>query len=429
MSELPQDYCWVALTASNRDEVVDLERWAFPTKMTHEQRLSKPDTLDYERTPGVRCRASGRLVAMHTSVAWGELSVPGGTAKAAGLSWVSVHPEHRRQGLLGAMMRLHFSRCIERNEAFSMLTASEPEIYGRFGYGCAATELELTLNRKAALVPVQGADEVQVRIVDLDRARHMKLIERLHRFAGAKGSYARPGWGTRDTQAYQERMLFEFDWAQSSAEPLRLMLAERNGEPVGFALFSRGDIWKSWGEGMEGTNVNVREYAALDGAAAYALWSRLLDLDLTASVYVEQPLALDDPLLGMLVSVRAARPRVSDLLWLRLIDVRQALSCRRYAANLDVVLELTDRYLPHNQGRWRLKAEAFSQHVQVSPTDAPADLRLDVKELSAAYLGGVSLAALFSSGLVEVLSPEPELLLKTASAFLWPLAPACSWHF
>ncbi len=141
--------------------------------------------------------------------------------------------------------------------------------------------------------------------------------------------------------------------------------------------------------------VKVRELCAPDPAAARALWGLLVDLDLTAKVEVGC-LAVDDPIVHLLVDVRAAEPDWQDNLWVRLLDVPAALAGRRYAAPVDVVLEVRDAVLPANAGRWRLPGGPAG--AEVAATDAPADLALDVRELGAAYLGGQSLAALAGAG-------------------------------
>jgi predicted acetyltransferase len=436
---LPDGYQLAEMTAADREEILRLHRWAFPTELTQEELLSTPDTLDYSRTPGIRFTAAGQLAAMqldtgqlaamHTSIAWEQLPVPGGSVKAAGLTWVETHPQHRRRGLLKAMMGLHFSHCQQRGEALSMLTASEAVIYGRFGYGLAAKSLAMTLSRGTALRPVTGSDAIDISFLDIDRDSHTDLVEGLHRAVGSpsiQGGLARPGWATRDTPGYRQRMLFEQPRLRRGFEEERLMLACRDGEPVGFALFRRSDIWSTWDSGFGGIEVVVNEYAAVDGAAAYALWSRLLDLDLTDRVRI-LTLPIDDPLLGLLVDVSAANPKLEDLLWVRLINAPQALAARQYAADIDIVLEVSDSLLPANQGRWHLKAAAFSSDVEVDATDAAPDLCLDIRELGAAYLGGSSLAALAASGLVSARTPE--LLLQASAAFNWPIAPGCSWHF
>src|SRR5467141_1677988 len=67
-----------------------------------------------------------------------DLSVPGGRLACAGTTVVGVAPTHRRHGILSAMMRAHLDAARELGEPLAALWASEPTIYGRYGYGCGA---------------------------------------------------------------------------------------------------------------------------------------------------------------------------------------------------------------------------------------------------------------------------------------------------
>ena len=116
----------------------------------------------------------------------------------------------------------------------------------------------------------------------------------------------------------------------------------------------------------------MREVVAGDAAAARQLWSRLLDLDLSTQVSTGI-LALDDPLLSLLVDVRSGRATHKDNLWARIIDLPAALAGRQYQAAVDVVLEVSDQQLAQNAGRWHLTAPAFGP-ASVRRTDAAADL-------------------------------------------------------
>jgi predicted acetyltransferase len=187
-------------------------------------------------------------------------------------------------------------------------------------------------------------------------------------------------------------------------------------------VFRRKSVWR---EGTAEGEVAVRELVALDAAARHALLSRLLDLDLTSTVRV-WCLPVDDPILDLLVDLRATRPRIGDNIWLRLVDLPAALAGRRYAAGVDVVLGVTDALLPANAGTWRLRAEPFSEDIEVTRTTAAADVRLDVRELGALYLGGGSMPGLAAAGLVD---GPAEVLGRLHAAFAWPLAPASSWVF
>ena len=66
------------------------------------------------------------------------LTIPGGELPAAGVTAVGVLPTHRRRGLLTRLMRVQLDDIRERGEPLAVLFASEPAIYGRFGYGLAA---------------------------------------------------------------------------------------------------------------------------------------------------------------------------------------------------------------------------------------------------------------------------------------------------
>src|SRR5918994_986848 len=57
---------------------------------------------------------------------------------AAAVTLVGVRPTHRRRGLMSTLMRRQLNDVHEAGrEAVAMLWASEPVIYGRFGYGLA----------------------------------------------------------------------------------------------------------------------------------------------------------------------------------------------------------------------------------------------------------------------------------------------------
>ena len=127
----------------------------------------------------------------------------------------------------------------------------------------------------------------------------------------------------------------------------------------------------------------------------------------------------DDPLRHLLADPRALHSRPFDGLWVRLVDVGRALSARRYPAPIDMVFEVRDPFCPWNDGRWHVwghPAGAFCDR-----TDRDPDLVLDIEELSAAYLGGVSLATLQAAGRVTEISPGAVTLASTA--FCWPVDP------
>ena len=427
---LPHGYRSRQLTADDRRAVLDLDTWAFPAPHSVGDFDDLALPLSWERTVGVEGPDGGRLAALHASYPFSRFPVPGGELPTAGLTWVGVHPQHRRRGLLTAMIDQHLARCRDRGEPLSALFAAEAAIYGRFGYGKAADDLRLRIPRGAALRDVPGAEEHTVRVEHADRERHGELVARLHRAPGLTTAppsggtvLNRPGWATRETEELWASYWSDpKEFRSGGRESLRIVVVERDGEPRGYATFRRTLGWEV--TGPRGT-VHAGDVVTLDAAAARALWGVLVDLDLMSAT---EPflLPVDDPITSLLVDPRAAGPRVADNVWVRLVDLPTALAGRRYQAALDVVLGVTDARLPDNAGSWRLRAGAYGE-ATCERTDAAPDLELDVRELGAAYLGGTSLAALAGAGLVT--ERAPGALAGASAAFGWPVAPACGWVF
>lgn len=418
MTKPPSGYRTIEVPETRKDDFLDVDRLAFSFSGDPEVHAAVGLTLAWTRT--VALERDGALAAVHASYPF-ALEVPGSTVACSGLSWVGVRPDHRRRGLLTSMISTHFERSLARQEPVSALTAAEPAIYGRFGYGSAADNLSLTLARGTALRAVAGSADLDLRLESVDAARHTDLIHAVHHAAGA----GRPGWIERTTAQLRAQHLADPKARRDGAEQLRIATVRDAAAVRGYALLRRKE---SWDAGSPTGTVRVAEVAALDAAATHRLWSFLLDLDLMSTVQ-SPALAVDDALLSLLVDARAAAPRVSDNLWVRLLDVPAALEARRYAAPIDVVLEVSDHLLPANASRWRVRTgpDGAGYPAEVRATSDPADLSLDVRELGAAYLGGRSLAALASAGLV--VEHRPGALLTASTAFGWPVAPLCDWVF
>ncbi len=134
-------------------------------------------------------------------------------------------------------------------------------------------------------------------------------------------------------------------------------------------------------------------------------------------------------LLLELADPRALGMTTSDGLWVRLVDLPAALAARRYGAAGTLVLEVADAFCPWNAGRWQLTAigDAGSAVVTAEPTDAPAELALDVADLAAAYLGAFRLSDLARAGRVEELTAGA--LRRADALFASDRTPWCATMF
>ena len=335
---------------------------------------SHPDDVDVELALVDPARfyaahADGRLIATAGSFAL-TLTVPGAVLPVAGVTWVSVLPTFRRQGLLGALMQRQLSDLHEEGTAVAALWASEAAIYSRYGYGPAAWNLSATLPRGAAFRT--AVPPGRLTLVEPDRT-HLEEVY-------ASVATRTPGFPARDAVWWDYR-LHDPEHSRGSASPLQAVVTEG-----GYALYSVDPVWS---DHVPAGVVHVREVLAADPGAGARLWRHLLDLDLTSEVRARS-LAPDDPLrLSLLADPRRARAQLRDSLWVRLVDVPGALRSRTYACDVDVVLEVTDQRAPWNSGRWRLTGDRTGAVCE--RTGAAADLALAAEDLGAAYLGGTPL--------------------------------------
>ncbi|MCX5090255.1 GNAT family N-acetyltransferase [Streptomyces sp. NBC_00365] len=321
-----------------------------------------------------------------------RVTVPGGTSvPAAGITMVTVAATHRRRGLLRSMMRRQLDDIRSWGEPLAVLTASEPVIYGRFGYGIATHQYnaEIDTTRVRLSVP-PGTDDVRLRyaapadVLEACEAVYARLVP------GRPGRLARrPGW---------ERVaLLDPEGDRDGASPLQCVIAERDHEVVGYARYR---IKRGGDHRGAAFTVVLDELEALDPATHAALWRFLFEIDLTSTL-VARGRPVDEAWQYMVSDIRRCAVRMRDALHVRLVDVGAALEARTYQAPVDVVFEVEDAFCPWNEGRWRLTGD--TKGATCVRTSDTADLALSVRELGAAYLGGVSLASLAAAGRVREL--------------------------
>ncbi|WP_438487963.1 GNAT family N-acetyltransferase [Streptomyces sp. S186] len=338
------------------------------------------------------------------------LTVPGGAElPVAGVTLVSVQPTHRRRGVLRSMMRHQLTDLRERGEALAVLTASEPAIYGRFGYGPAAQELRMTVDTVRLAAPeLPGVDGVRLRLAD--PAASVAECERVY----GQLVPTRPGMLARRPH-WERQGVLDPESEREGAGRLQCVLAEVDGEVRGYARYAVKPDWDR--TGPRGV-VQLGQLDALDPVVHAALWRYLFGIDLTESV-VARDRPVDDPLLHLVADHRRCDIAVRESLFARPVDVGAALAARTYRTPVDVVLEVADDFCPWNAGRWRLSGD--ERGAVCERTTDPAELALSVRELGSAYLGGFTLSALAGAGRVREL--RPGALAAASLAFGSDVAP------
>jgi predicted acetyltransferase len=308
-------------------------------------------------------------------------------------------------------MRTQLADLHEEGRAVAALWASEGAIYARYGYGLAAWALSLTVPRGAVFRQHVAAEGLR-----LVAPSSPELREAYERVAATT-----PGWPARDEPWWRMR-LHDPDHARAGAGPLQAVVADGPDGVEGYALYATEGTWES---GLPAGTVRVREVVAATPGAHARLWRHLLDLDLMSTTSARL-CAPDEPLLQLLAEPRAARPSLRDTLWVRLVDIGPALEGRRYAAPVDVVLDVSDDVCAWNAGRWRLTGDRNG--AVCAPTSDAADLAVSAVDLGAAFLGGTSLQTRAAAGAVDERTPGA---LAAASTAFGPLgrAPWCPLVF
>jgi predicted acetyltransferase len=358
----------------------------------------KSEVRELDRTQAAF--ADGRLVGT-SGVLTLEVTVPGGRQVAlGGVTSVGVLPTHRRRGVLRAMMRAMLDDCRQRGETLAGLDASEGGIYGRFGFGPATTMTRWELARSS----VSSAPAGRLELVDgpalaavgpglLDTIRRSR-VGQVSAWPGQWTSMTRDGW-------------FVLHHAPDGA-------------------VDGAAVYRYAGVADPGT-VQVDWLDASSPEAYTDLWLFLADLDLTKQV-VAAKRPPDEPLRWQLTNPRALRvTRMSDDLWIRLVDVPGALAARSYAVPGSLVLAVADEFCPWNEGQWRLDGGPYGAACAQAPAGSAADLRLDATTLGSLYLGGVAPGPLARAGRITELAPGA--LGRLTAMLAQPDAPFTSIGF
>jgi predicted acetyltransferase len=334
-----------------------------------------------------------------------DLTVPGGIVPSAHVTMVSVEATHRRRGLLNRMMAQLFADARRLGEPVAHLWASEGRIYQRYGYGLAASRLALEVDHEVRLrEPVADPDGRLRSIRPEDAGPELRKVYEQVRTD-------RPGLSSRDDTWWNKTLADPVSWRRGATRR-HVVLHETAGGVDGYAL------WRVKDGSGDRPVVLVRELIATNPTAYRSLWQFLFAVDLTRSV--EYPFATaDEPLLYLVDEPRKLGGRLSDALWLRILDIPAALAARRYTAPVDVVLRVTDPLVPQNTGDWHLTGGP--DNAQCHRATRPADLECDLGALGAAYLGGAALASLAAAGRVHELIPGT--LAPASAAFGWYRAP------
>ena len=311
----------------------------------------------------------------------------------------------------------HFARALARGEVISTLFAAEAQIYQRFGYGLGAPALAIDAGRGMELREIPGSDDLRIDFSNADLAIHADIVRAVLARSTRPGTHATVG------DVLMRDIFIDPEPWREGGERLRMAVVYDADGPAAFATFSRKGKWEN---GEPAGELAFWTWATATAEAEHRLFSVVSDLDLVVKVKARN-VAPDAPLTLLLKDIRSAHFSVRDNLWVRLLDLPKALAARSYAADADVSLSVTDKQLPENNGVWRVRIAGGAAHVAKDDSaSATADVSMSIQELSAAYLGGVTLASLANAGLV---TGAANAVAALSAAFAGDMKPVSALNF
>ncbi len=324
------------------------------------------------------------------------LVVPGGArVPHSAISRVGVRADHTRRGVLTALMREQLSAL---PDPVATLRASEGRIYGRFGYGVAGRVRFVEIDAKRAVIP--GGMTGRVRMLDQDTAD--ELLPELHNAVGLR----RPGQISRWTGWWARQR----DRKTEAENSVTVVHSGPDGDD-GFVTYKVSE------EKEFRHRLSIEDFEWANDDAWRDLWIYVMRLDLVDHVETEVP--LDDALGWLFEDPRVIHTKdVFDEIWLRLVDVPRMLSARTYGAADPVVIEVHDKLLPANSGRYRVSADGAER------VEEQADLTIPVDLLGAVYLGDTTFSQLAATKRIE-----GTRLADADALFAVPQKPICGTFF
>lgn len=311
---------------------------------------------------------------------------------------VKVAPEFRGRGIGTAMLAELLALIAAARYPVSVLYPTTAPIYRAAGFELAGGKYETVLpaGSLAALVPpaAEAGQEIRLRRATAADGRAVVAVKgRVHE------ALRHCGPNTRDPDGPAIRHFLD------------------NEDQFSY-LADDGFLSYRWAQGTR--ELEVEELIAASAATAVALW-QILASHAAMAERVRACLAPDDPI-SWLTREPAAEQRRRESWMLRIVDAPAAVARRGYpgAAELALQLDLSDRAVPANSGRWTLEVSGGEGRLARAGGPGGTTLRLDARGFAALY-AGVPIGTLRLAGLAADGTPAVDEALDcafSASTFL-----------
>lgn len=339
-----------------------------------------------------------------------RLTVPGGATLDAGwLAMIAVAPTHQRKGIWQRLSIQGFGILQERGCPILCGVPTQPAIYEILGAGVASYARTLNIEPRFTDLRDKPARNRAREVGAPEAARHLpELYERWCAIT--------PGALSRDS-AWWADFLEDRATQRENGSALNFIM-----HPDGFLAYRVVGASPHAYRRPFGTMV-VQDFCPVTDAAHTELLAALLGSKMFDNIIIEVP--VDDPLtLKVKDPIAAKTTGVCDFLWMRIMDVPEVLGAREYAADADVVLEVTD---PLNVAGGRFLLQTRDGVGKCTPHDGPADVQLGLGELGTIFMGAHRVAELRRANRIAEL--RPGALRELDAVFGTERVPYCGTLF
>ena len=272
----------------------------------------------------------------------------------------------------------------ERRELLAALTASESLIYERFGYGIATWAHDWKIDRRHTTMKIPPSGGGHLRFIPSDSAR----VEwpRLH------GNLQRERVGMLHYDAATWRaVLWDAAYQRRGATEFFHVAYFRDNRMAGLCTYR-----------MRGNIILVKFLIGEDADVEAELWKYCFEIDLMTGIHASNR-SVGDPLPWRLEDPRRLERSLTDHMWLRLVNVEESLASRAYNEQGKLPIRVRDRFCPWNDGIYAL--DGGPNGAECIRSQEQPQIELNVSDLAAVYLGGVSFSTLARAGRIVELAP------------------------
>ena len=337
------------------------------------------------------------------------------SSKVAAVSYVSVQPTHRRQGILSEMMKLQLNQIYSQyKEPLAILWPSETAIYGRFGYA-PTREKHYKISKHNAKF-ISGLNDYPLETKILNKKEAINSYLEINNNLMNK----RPGV-MKLTKKWAERRIEDLSSKYLSTGPSYFVGVYDANKLVGFVTYT---IEGNNEYGNMPSSLNIWDIMYINNKAAINIWNYCLNIDLVDEINAKG-VPEDDVLESLLISPGSLNARITTSFWIRIVDVIKALEARSYNEKGKLIFKLSDSIINQNNNTFLLDTKNQNSTCKIS-TESP-DIEITINGMSEIYLGTFNLNNLIASQNLKIINKK--IINFINRAFKENNSPFCPMHF